>query len=92
MYVPLAQSGYALVGTLAVSGYSAPTKNVIVLHSSTSTDYATAATSFSRVYADYGTGADRDGSVWRPNCLPGYYSVSDFGQGGIVGQAHFMQG
>lgn len=81
LYLPLVQLGYATVGTVAVSGYTCPTKPVIVLHYATSTQ-AKEAYNFTRVYADFGLRTRLRGSVWRPNCPKGYFSVSDFIQSG----------
>lgn len=91
LYKPNVAAGKALVGTAAVQGYSAPTRPVITIDTTTSSAVARPADRFWRVWGDWGTGSDRDGSVWRPACPSGYTSISDFGQDGYNWPGQFTE-
>ncbi|GMH36784.1 hypothetical protein BSKO_04657 [Bryopsis sp. KO-2023] len=82
LYKPNVAANKALVGTVAVKGYSSPTKPVITIDTSTSFAVARPASRFYKLWGDHGTGSDRDGSVYRAVCPGGYTSISDFGQKG----------
>ena len=84
VYKPIPDSDSEVVGTVAVKGYNSPNEPVIVFVYSTSTDVARKAEDFELIYKDSGTGAYKDGSVWRPTCPDGYFSVSDFAQSGYT--------
>ncbi|GMH38742.1 hypothetical protein BSKO_06626 [Bryopsis sp. KO-2023] len=80
LFKPAVAQNKALVGTVAFKGYSKRVDPIVTIDVDTSPVVAREATEFYKVWADYGTGADADGSVYRAKCPPGYNSISDFGQ------------
>lgn len=76
-----APDNYYLVGDYGQSHYGASSGKVLALRAITDTALKRPV-DFTRVWRDYGAGANDDGSFWMPVCEDGYTAVGTIAQSG----------
>lgn len=79
-YHPNAPAGFSPLGGLGVSGYNNPDHQTWALCVKATVENSGAVarpTGYSWIWGDGGSGADRDGSCWRPNPPAGYVALGD---------------
>jgi outer membrane protein assembly factor BamD (BamD/ComL family) len=77
---PNITSGWSRVGHHISSGYAAPQASTMIVRPRTSGAIADPV-DFSLIWTDAGSGANQQGSVWRPICRTGYQSLGDVTNG-----------
>jgi len=84
---PVAPSGFSVLGSIGVQGYGDVNGKTAALcvkaaSSGGSNPPLAQPTGYSRIWKDSGSGADKDGSCWRPIAPSGYVALGDvFAQG-----------
>ncbi len=79
LYRPVAPPGWAVVGDYAQGNYDQPTAVSYLVRGGG--DMLRPPSGFRKVWDDSGSGADRDGSVWKPVAPSGYVCLGDVTNG-----------
>ncbi|MFC1902206.1 Vps62-related protein [Chloroflexota bacterium] len=81
---PISPEGYYALGSLGINKYGDPRGNtaVIVVKDIDSSGVLAAPTDYERIWADSGSGANRDGSFWKPVAPTGYVALGVVAMGG----------
>lgn len=71
---PTPEFGFHAVGDHAKRGYDGPSVGIMVVRE-IQPGILAVPTGYSLIWTDEGSGADDDGSLWQPNCPPGYSAL-----------------
>ena len=76
------KDGYSPVGDIVVATHSKPRIGFLIRPTDNNDDSVRAPVSYSRIWNDAGSGADRDVQLWRVNCPAGYVSLGSVATSG----------
>lgn len=82
-WAPKSPIGYYAVGSMGTNGYSGttiPGNPFYVVRSGSDPTALDFPLRYERIWGDYGSGADLDGSMWRPVCPSGYVALGTVAQ------------
>lgn len=81
---PIPPAGYRALGSLGFAGYGDPNNNwaLCVKEANPGSGAFRNPTGYDLIWADHGSGADDDGSCWRPRAPAGYVALGDVFQRG----------
>lgn len=79
---PTVPAGYYPIGDVAVATHSRPRTAFAVRPSKTSDGLVRAPVSYTKIWSDRGSGADRDVTIWKANCPAGYVVLGNVATSG----------
>ncbi|KAL5272547.1 hypothetical protein ACHWQZ_G000674 [Mnemiopsis leidyi] len=76
------REGYYPVGDIVVASHSKPALGFLLKATDKDEGAVRLPVSYSRIWNDRGSGADRDVQLWKANCPPGYVALGDVATSG----------